>query len=101
MTHQQVSDTLWDMVLSVEDEFRCLKSGYSIDIRVHESAKNITVGAVVEWEVEFDGSSHFLDCHIRPHPNDGTLMKRRILEVLGYTVVNLSFWEWSQSTDIN
>jgi hypothetical protein len=101
VTQQQVSDTLWDMGLSVEDEFRYPKSGYSIDIRVHESAKNSTVGAVVGWAVEFDGSSHFLDCHIRPQPNGGTLMKRRILELLGYTVVSLSFWEWSQSTDIN
>ena len=29
----KVSDTLRGMVLSVEDEFRCPKSGYSIDIR--------------------------------------------------------------------
>jgi hypothetical protein len=30
-----VSDTLRGMGLSVEDEFRCPKSGYSIDMRVH------------------------------------------------------------------
>ena len=28
-------------------------------------------------------------------------MNRRILELLGYTVVIQSFWEWSQWTDIN
>ena len=33
-SQQQVSDTLRDMSLSVEDEFRCPKSGYSIDMRV-------------------------------------------------------------------
>jgi hypothetical protein len=32
---QQVSDTLRGMGLSVEDEFQCPKSGYSIDMRVH------------------------------------------------------------------
>ncbi len=30
-----MSDTLRGMGLSVEDEFRCPKSGYSIDMRVH------------------------------------------------------------------
>jgi len=89
------------MGLSVEDEFRCPKSGYSIDMRVHESAKSSTAGAAAGWAVEFDGPSHFLDCYIRPQPNGGTLMKRRILELLGYTVVSVPFWEWSQRMDIN
>jgi len=31
-SQQQVSDTLLGMGLSVEDEFRCPKSGYSIDM---------------------------------------------------------------------
>jgi hypothetical protein len=31
-SQKQVSDTLRGMSLSVEDEFRCPKSGYSIDI---------------------------------------------------------------------
>jgi hypothetical protein len=34
-SQQQVSDTLRGMRLSVEDEFRCPKSGYSIDMRVN------------------------------------------------------------------
>jgi hypothetical protein len=101
VTQQQVSDTLRGMGLSVEDEFRCPKSGYSIDMRVHESAKSSTAGAAAGWAVEFDGPSHFLDCYIRPQPNGGTLMKRRILELLGYTVVSVPFWEWSQRMDIN
>ena len=33
---QQVSKTLSDMRLSVEDEVRCPKSGYSIDMLVHD-----------------------------------------------------------------
>jgi hypothetical protein len=27
-------------------------------------------------------------------PNGSTLMKRRLLEQLGYTVVSLPYWEW-------
>ena len=58
---QHVSNTLWGMGLSVEDEFRCPKSGYSIDMRVydmHTIAKSGT-GAASGWSVEFDGPSHF------------------------------------------
>ncbi len=39
-SQQQVSDTLRDMGLSVEDEFRCPKSGYSVDMRVHDMRVN-------------------------------------------------------------
>jgi hypothetical protein len=88
-SQQQVSDTLRGMGLSVEDEFRCPKSGYSIDMRVH--AKSST-GAAAEWAVEFDGPSHFLTSRL---PVGGTLMKRRHLELLGYSVVSLPFWEWA------
>jgi hypothetical protein len=95
---QQVSDTLRGMSLSVEDEFRCPKSGYSIDMRVHDNmcvnAKSST-GAAAGWAVEFDGPSHFLTCRL---PVGGTLMKRRHLELLGYTVVSLPFWEWEELT---
>jgi hypothetical protein len=99
------------MSLSVEDEFRCPKSGYSIDMRVHDrsshrtegscnmrvNAKSIT-GAEAGWAVEFDGPSHFLTCRL---PVGGTLMKRRHLELLGYNVVSLPFWEWDQLTGSN
>jgi hypothetical protein len=93
-SQQQVSDTLRGMSLSVEDEFRCPKSGYSIDMRVHVNAMSST-GAAAGWAVEFDGPSHFLTCRL---PVGGTLMKRRHLELLGYTVVSLPFWEWDQLT---
>jgi hypothetical protein len=96
-SQQQVSDTLRDMGLSVEDEFQCPKSGYSVDMLVHDmrfNAKSST-GAAAGWAVEFDGPSHFLRCRL---PVGGTLMKRRHLELLGYTVVSLPFWEWEQLT---
>jgi hypothetical protein len=69
-----VNDTLWGMGLSVEDEFRCPKSGYSIDMRVNSKS---STGAAAGWVVEFDGASHFLTCR---WPVGGTLMKRRHLE---------------------
>jgi hypothetical protein len=93
-SQQQVSDTLRGMSLSVEDEFRCPKSGYSIDMQVRVNTKSST-GAAAGWAVEFDGPSHFLTCRL---PVGGTLMKRRHLELLGYTVVSLPFWEWDQLT---
>jgi len=43
-TLQQVSDTLRHMGLLVEDELCCPKSGYSIDMRVHDSALEIGGG---------------------------------------------------------
>jgi hypothetical protein len=97
-SQQQVSDTLRGMGLSVEDEFRCPKSGYSIDMRVHDMgiSANSSTGASVVWAVEFDGPSHFLTCRL---PVGGTLMKRRHLELLGYTVVSLPFWEWNRLTE--
>jgi hypothetical protein len=91
-SQQQVSDTLRGMGLSVEDEFRCPKSGYSIDMLVRDMSSK---GADVGWALEFDGPSHFLACR---SPTGATLMKRRHLELLGYTVVSLPFWEWNQLT---
>ena len=60
---QQVSETLRHMGLSVEDEVRCPKSGYSIDMIVHDSGRGIGYersSSAVMWAVEFDGPSHFL-----------------------------------------
>jgi hypothetical protein len=95
VSQQQVSDTLRGMSLSVEDEFRCPKSGYSIDMRVYDMRVNAksSTGDAAGWAVEFDGPSNFLTCRL---PVGGTLMKRRHLELLGYTVVSLPFWEWGQ-----
>ena len=95
VSQQQVSDTLRDMGLSVEDEFRFPKSGYSIDMVVHDMRVNgkSNTESAAGWAVEFDRPSHFLTCRL---PVGGTLMKRRHLELPGYTVVSLPFWEWNQ-----
>ena len=59
-SQQQVSDTLRGMGLFVEDEFRCPKSGYSVDMRVHDmrvNAKSSRGGchSAAGWAVDFDG----------------------------------------------
>jgi hypothetical protein len=86
-SQQQVSDALRGMGLSVEDEFRCPKSGYSIDMRVQDKRGDFGVG----WAIEYDGPSHFLACKA---PTGATLIKRRHLELLGYILVSMPYWEW-------
>ncbi len=57
MTQQQVSETLRHMGLSVEDEVRCSKSGYSIDMLVHDKTPEMGVessSSARTWIVEFD-----------------------------------------------
>ena len=96
VTQRQVSETLRHMGLTVEDEARCLSSGYSIDMLVHDSGrgmggeKNNSKGT---WSVEFDGPSHFLASGA---PTGATLLKRRYLQLLGHTLVSVPYWEWDR-----
>ena len=92
---QRVSKTLRDIGLSVEDEVRCPKSGYSIDMLVvHDSTLEIggERSSGRTWALEFDGPSHFLASGA---PTGATLLKRRHLEALGHALVIVPFWEWS------
>jgi hypothetical protein len=84
---QQASETLRRMGL--KDEFRCPKSGYSIDKLVHER-RSSSAGS---WALEFDGPWHFL---VSGAPTGGTLLKRRHLELLGHTLVSVPYWEWDR-----
>jgi hypothetical protein len=63
-SQQQISKTLRDMRMSVEDEVQCPKSGYSIDMLVHAHDSTLETGGESSsgrvWAVEFDGPSHFL-----------------------------------------
>jgi len=60
-TQQQVSETLRHLGLSVEDEVRCPKSGYSIDMLVSGLGMGGEISSGVRtWAVEVDGPSHFL-----------------------------------------
>jgi hypothetical protein len=89
-TQQQVSETLRHMGLSVEDEVRCPKSGYSIDMLVEIGGERSSKGK--SWAVEFDGPSHFLASGA---PTGATLLKQRHLQLLGHTLVSVPYWEWS------
>ena len=89
---KHVSQALQRMDLAVEEEYRCPKSGYSIDIRVRKS----TARGLSEREglaVKVDGPSHFLSCK---SPTGKTLIKRRLLELLGYNLVSVPYWEWEE-----
>ena len=91
---KDVSQALQRMELAVEEEYRCPKSGYTIDIRVrHSGGKNTAHGSseAEGWAVEVDGPSHFLSCK---SPTGATLIKRRLLELLGYNLVSVPYWEW-------
>ena len=101
-TQQQVSETLCHMGLWVEDEVRCPKSGYSIDMHVvafHPQAADDSgrrmggerSSSTGTWAVEFDGPSHFLTSRA---PTGATLLKRRHLQLLGHTLVTVPYWEW-------
>ena len=93
-TQQQVSETLRHMGLLVEDEVRCPKSGYSIDM--HDSTLGMggeSSSSASTWAVEFDGPDHFLASRA---PTGATLLKRRYLQLLGHTLVSVPYWEWER-----
>ena len=88
---KDVSQALQRMELAVEEEYRCPKSGYSIDIRVRKSSAH-ECSEAEGWAVEVDGPCHFLSCK---SPTGATLIKRRHLELLGYNLVSVPYWEWN------
>ena len=90
---QQVSETLRRIGLSVEDEVRCPKSGYSIDMIAVLSPGREMGGesSSSTWAVEVDGPSHFLTSRA---PTGATLLKRRCLELLGHALVTVPYWDW-------
>ena len=57
--------------LCVEDEFRCPRSGYSIDMLVRDArpseASTDTQGSSRSWAVEYDGSNTRTHARSRTH----------------------------------
>ena len=74
--------------VEIEEEYRDARSGYSIDILVRRGS----AAGSSEWAVEVDGPCHFLGDGRTP--SGSTLLKRKQLGQLGYTVVPVPFWEW-------
>ena len=83
--------------LLVEDEYRCPRSGYAIDMLVSDARPSAASagapGGGRSWAVEFDGPDHFLACG---SPKGGTLLKHRHLRQLGYALVVVPYWEWDK-----
>jgi hypothetical protein len=95
-SQQQVSETLRHMGLSVEDEVRCPKSGYSMDMIVHNSGRGMggeRSSSTGMWAVEFDGPLHFLKSRaptgLGSHPAEATAS-----ELLAHALVTVPYWEW-------
>jgi len=86
--------------LEMEEEYRDARSGYSIDVLVRRrSAAGSSIGSKSPvtsfggWAVEVDGPFHFLEDGRTP--SGSTLLKRKQLGQLGYTVLPVPFWEWN------
>ena len=80
---KDVSQALQGMELSVEEEYRCPKSEYSIDIHVRLGRG---ISAEEGLAVEVDGSFLFLACSA---PTGSTRIIRRHVELLGYNLVSV------------
>ena len=97
-SQRQVSHALREMGLLVEDEVRCSKSGYSIDMlardpRVPAEGGELAIGGTGGWAVEYDGPSHLLACG---SPTGATLLKHRLLRLLGHNLVIVPYREWQK-----
>jgi hypothetical protein len=81
------------LTVEIEEEYRDARSGYSIDVLVRRRS----AAGSSEWAVEVDGPSHFLEDGRTP--SGSTLLKRKQLGQLGFTVVPVPFWEWNLLRD--
>jgi len=117
---REVGAALKSAGMEIEEEFHDARSAYTIDFLVRRrsgsferkhgfSAEPVPVSAYVGssknlkdlkveeptdvWAVEVDGPFHFLGDGRTP--SGSTLLKRRLLGLLGYTVVPVPFWEWN------
>ncbi len=92
---RMVAETLQQIGACVQQEAVDARSGYSIDCLVlgWQDHKNVKIA------VEVDGPSHFIRKSGESHgrsANGATMMKRRHLALLGYSVVPVPYWEWNE-----
>jgi hypothetical protein len=78
---RQVTNAIERLGLRFQTEAIDSKSGYSIDVLVD--------GRIA---VEVDGPCHFL--RLGRTPTGSTLLKRRHLTLLNYTVISVPYWDW-------
>ena len=71
--------------VEIEEEYCDARSGYSIDVLVRRRS----AAGNTEWAVEVDGPTHFL--RDGRTPSWSTLLKRKQLGKLGYSVVPVPF----------
>ena len=86
---RSVGRRLQAMGLALAEEAREPRTGYSIDFVVRR-------GAAEEWALEVDGPSHFVRGGARPRRNGATLLKRRVLERVGWRVAAVDYWVWGE-----
>jgi hypothetical protein len=109
-----VSADLKAMGFSVEDEFVCPRSMYSIDMLVTQRTADGSTSNQT-WAVEFDGPYHYLSAHgtagadySRDHPfhvtteepQGHTMLKHLHLKILGYNLVVIPYWDWNRVKDL-
>jgi hypothetical protein len=91
--HQDVASILKDLGAHVTMEARDAESGYSIDCLV----RGLRVHHGLKIAVEVDGPSKFV-VHVsdggKQTPTGPTIMKRRHLALMGYTVIHVAHYEW-------
>jgi len=80
---------------NVIDEYVCPVSGYSIDI--HIPPVDGSPAGASGIAIEVNGPYHYLvdRSYRRTHSANGaTILKRRLLERIGHTVLTVPYWEW-------
>jgi len=82
-----------------EEEAKDPVSGYSIDALIKPSGSNgWEGGSSLGIAIEVDGPYHYLSNS--EMPNGSTLLKRRLLDKLGYRVVSVPHWEWYHQNQV-
>jgi very-short-patch-repair endonuclease len=89
------------LMLDISKQFLLGCQSYYVECTLYSCKNAVTDAACKDWmiAIEFDGPTHFLrDVHADHEKgrieNGPTQAKRRFLERLGWTVINIPYWEW-------